>query len=240
MRPPGHCGRFRFKPNPLPRPAAMGMLGAMPTEGCAMRIAVRRGRRPAAARRTGWYVLLACCASLASITGIAVAGPARAAPSVWSVAPAANRGSGTGQLFGVSCAGPRFCMAVGTFGGGLKNLAERWNGRAWSLTPVPSPGANLTDLDGVSCTSSSFCVAVGRDNTRSDRVLTLAEIWNGTKWSLTPTLSRGREDALLSPPRTGAARTTSWRACPARPRPTASPSGSTGTGRRTGPATAGA
>jgi hypothetical protein len=88
-------------------------------------------------------------------------------------------------------------MAVGTFGGDLKNLAESWNGKAWSITPTPSPGANLNELDGVSCTSSSFCVAVGRDNTKSDRELTLAEIWNGTKWSVTPTLSKGLQNALF-------------------------------------------
>lgn len=134
--------------------------------------------------------LLACCVLVAALTGVAyLAGQAQAVPSRWSVTPTPNRGTGTDQLFGVSCPGPEFCMAAGNFGGGIKTLAAAWNGRAWSIIPSPTPrdSASPVGLSGVSCTSSSFCVAVGVDEPR--RTVTerpLVETWNGKAWSITP------------------------------------------------------
>jgi hypothetical protein len=146
-----------------------------------------RGPRSRAAR----YVLLACCASLAALTGVVqLAGPAQAVPSRWSVTPAPNRGTGTDQLSGVSCPGSKFCMAVGNFGGGIATLTAAWNGRAWSIIPSPTPRGSVSPvgLSGVSCTSSSFCVAVGEFDSRSSITnKPLVETWNGKAWSITPT-----------------------------------------------------
>jgi hypothetical protein len=147
----------------------------------------RRGPQSRAVR----YLLLAGCALLAALTGVAqLAGPAQAVPSRWSVTPTPNRGTGTDQLSGVSCPGPAFCMAVGNFGGGIKTLTADWNGRAWSIIPSPTPrhSASPIGLSGVSCTSSSFCVAVGVFASRSSSAdRPLAETWNGKAWSITPT-----------------------------------------------------
>ncbi len=146
------------------------------------------------------YLLLACCAPLAALAGVVqLAGQAQAVPSLWSVTPTPNRGGGTDQLYGVSCPGPKFCMAVGTYGGGIKTLAEAWNGRAWSISPSPSRGASPIDLSGVSCTSSSFCVAVGQYTPRPSLTGTpLVETWNGKAWSFTPTPRLSRTPGVES------------------------------------------
>jgi hypothetical protein len=141
--------------------------------------------------RTVRSLLLASGAPLAALTLLVqLAGQAQAAPSAWSVTPTPNRGSGTDQLSGVSCAGAKFCMAVGNYGGGIQTLTAGWNGRAWSIIPSPTPrhSASPIGLSGVSCTSSSFCVAVGLyeplSPVPSNRPL--VETWNGKAWSITP------------------------------------------------------
>ena len=80
-------------------------------------------------------------------------------------------------LYGLSCAGPRFCMAVGgSQANGINDcpVAELWNGRTWSLeTAGLGCGSSSDGLSDVSCTSSRFCLAIGH------RV----ERWNGSSWS---------------------------------------------------------
>jgi hypothetical protein len=140
--------------------------------------------------RAAWSLLLACCAPLAALTGaVQLAGQAQAVPSRWLVTPSPNRGTGSDQLYGVSCPGPKFCMAAGNYAGDVETLTAAWNGRAWSIIPSPTPRdtASPVGLSGVSCTSSSFCVAVGLYYPRP--VLTdrpLVETWNGKAWSITP------------------------------------------------------
>ncbi len=51
----------------------------------------------------------------------------------------------------------------------------------WSIQPAPSPSATST-LNGVSCTSQNACTAVGSYQPRSVNE-TLAERWNGRKWT---------------------------------------------------------
>ena len=116
-----------------------------------------------------------------------------------AITPSPNRGSGTNQLFGVSCATTNFCMAVGYSvhpnGSGSRTLIEKWNGVHWHISPSPNTGNGPT-LFGVSClesagTTHKFCMAVGSDLVGSVEH-TLIEKFNGTHWSL-----------LTSPPTTG-------------------------------------
>src|SRR5207245_8482353 len=66
--------------------------------------------------------------------------------------------------------------------------AEAWNGSAWSVQPTPSPvGALTSELAGTSCISSTSCEAVGLHLTAAGAEVTLAEVWNGTSWSVQPT-----------------------------------------------------
>jgi hypothetical protein len=101
-------------------------------------------------------------------------------------------------LAAISCAGARFCMAVGDASRGAKampsptyrdtTLTERWNGSRWQIIPAPSP-AHASRLSGVSCPSPTVCVAVGSS---AGGARTLAERWNGVRWTVQHTPGIGR------------------------------------------------
>jgi hypothetical protein len=65
------------------------------------------------------------------------------------------------------------------------------------VQPTPNP-ANPTNISlaGVSCTSPRSCAAVGSNS--AILAFTLAEVWNGTHWSLrsTPSLIYAGQNAL--------------------------------------------
>jgi len=84
-------------------------------------------------------------------------------------------------------------VAVGEYranaNGFMVPFAERWNGTSWSVLRIPAnPGASPFDngsfLTGVSCISPSVCTAVGYFYDTVGGLSTLAEVWNGTSWSL--------------------------------------------------------
>jgi hypothetical protein len=132
-------------------------------------------------------------AGTSSHTGVRapLAPPPAASSPGWSIVPSPNPLARTGQLVGVSCSSSSSCTAVGDYTkrlGRTVTLAERWNGTSWSAESTPNPeGAPSSALNAVDCTSSSACVAVGNSFTRSGTEITLAERWDGTKWSLQPT-----------------------------------------------------
>jgi hypothetical protein len=141
----------------------------------------------------------AACASLLGVSATA----ASAAGWASQTTPALP-GATAGELAAVSCPAPGVCTAVGgtTSGGGLEGstLAERWNGTTWSLQGTPNPtGAAQSDLRGVSCLLSGSCVAVGASGTQFGALITtLAERWNGTKWTLMSTPNpAGQSDTEL-------------------------------------------
>lgn len=155
---------------------------------------MRRGGRSPGVMLTGMLAgLWVLCGT------VLPAAPAGAAPAAWHVTPSPSR-PGANELDAVSCHGPGFCAAVGTsrLGSG-GTLAEVWHGRRWSLTPSPSPG-RLPDrgsLVAVSCPTVSFCAAVGYYGAALLRERTLVEIWNGTRWSVSPSPSPGDYSHLL-------------------------------------------
>ena len=110
----------------------------------------------------------------------------------WSLQAMPNP-AGTTQvdLWGVSCASPTACTAVGSYTDAANQslpLAERWNGKTWSIQPsvVPS-GAHNGTLWSVSCTSGRACTAVGNYWNGSSVTVTLVERWDGARWSVQPT-----------------------------------------------------
>jgi len=115
----------------------------------------------------------------------------------WSVLPSPNEGlSSADYLWGVSCAGPSACTAVGDWevkGGAAGTLVESWDGSAWSLVTSPNGGASgsYNVLNGISCASSSACVAVGRYETSGLVSKTLIEAWDGIAWSVLPSPNEG-------------------------------------------------
>ncbi len=109
-------------------------------------------------------------------------------------------------LTGVSCTSAAACTAVGYFGNSAGKevpLAESWNGTAWSAEQPPVPTGvttGRTTLRGVSCTSSVACVAVGIFRNSAEHFESLAEIWNGTTWSLQepPPAPGAKEGSLVT------------------------------------------
>jgi len=82
-----------------------------------------------------------------------------------------------GEFFAVSCVGSSYCLAVGT-------AAASWNGQYWKLLSKPAaPRGTIQEfMNAVSCPEVNDCVVGGTFETSSAR-LTLAENWNGSKWS---------------------------------------------------------
>jgi hypothetical protein len=83
------------------------------------------------------------------------------------------------RLNAVSCVSVRACIAVGDarFLDGYFGVWARWNGVTWS-EPMSSVVDKGPALNGVSCTSMTACTAVGRGAGN------VAELWNGSAWSL--------------------------------------------------------
>jgi hypothetical protein len=116
----------------------------------------------------------------------------------WSRVPAPDGVSASG----VSCTSASACVVAGGgpysdglaqyFSGGT--AVARWGGFGLSRQPTPRIGPG--GLSAVSCTSLRACVAVGY-GPRRDGYGTLAERWNGMRWSVqrTPTPG-GLEDWL--------------------------------------------
>jgi hypothetical protein len=100
--------------------------------------------------------------------------------NVWTIQRNATLGSSTlGSLQGISCVSAQACIAVGNYG------AERWNGKKWTIERVPQPsGGETRELVGVSCTSADACMAVGDYMPDSYTSKTLAERWDGRKWTI--------------------------------------------------------
>jgi hypothetical protein len=117
---------------------------------------------------------------------VAMGGLLLGVPKVGAAEPG-TYGSGDSELSlgGVSCTGPSYCMAVGSYDslkGTTVPFSEEWNGTSWTSIPVGAP--KFSELSDVKCFSSSDCLAVG-----STRYGTLAENWNGTDWTVVPSPS---------------------------------------------------
>jgi hypothetical protein len=112
----------------------------------------------------------------------------------WTLLPSPNRGTTGDNFDGVSCVSANLCMAVGAFGNSSDvtgTLVESWDGAHWSVVPSPNPVAAGNGFSGVSCASADACMAVGSSGGNSGPRTTLAEFWNGRRWSVLPTPNPG-------------------------------------------------
>jgi hypothetical protein len=97
------------------------------------------------------------------------------------------------RLTSVSCTSATACTAVGYYlrpadGYTAAALVESWNGTSWHVQSAAAADPTVSrELGSVSCTSLSACTAVGEWDTGSFPILTLAERWDGTSWSVQPT-----------------------------------------------------
>lgn len=114
-------------------------------------------------------------------------------------------GAEDNQLNGVSCTGRAFCIAVGNYDDTvtnvLNNAADRWDGSRWRKLAVPNvSGQNNVpqdnNLSAVSCTRPGFCMAVGSLGATLSQ--SLAERWNGTRWTTVPIPDLNAPSALTS------------------------------------------
>ena len=117
---------------------------------------------------------------------------------VWTIQATPNPPgpAAVSQLNGVSCSSATDCTAVGFSQNSSSTdltLAEGWNGTAWSIQPTPDPADAGTFpgsvLSAVSCSSAAACMAVGNYTNTAGNVVTLAESWNGTAWTIGTTLN---------------------------------------------------
>jgi hypothetical protein len=147
---------------------------------------------------------LFACTALALCCGIAVSYAATGKKG-WTIQRTPNpSGAASSYLSGVACPASHSCLAVGYWSAFLPvgtPLIERWNGRAWKIqTPAKPTGAAHTETESISCTSPRACVAVGYFDTSSGRPMTLAEHWNGRRWTVkaTPNPSSAASSFLTS------------------------------------------
>lgn len=106
-----------------------------------------------------------------------------------------------GSLDRVTCRSATRCLAVGFFDKGITKFAlgDWWNGKSWSPVQLPGAAGESTFMDGVSCPTATRCVVVGAFTSGSGSGLPLADIWNGSKWTVTkPAVPRGTIAAELS------------------------------------------
>ena len=120
--------------------------------------------------------------------------------SKWAIQPTPlPRGTNNTNLNSVSCVSKKACTAVGyaanSSGVGAISLAERWNGAKWVIQHTPNPAGvgDETTLNGVSCSSPTACTAVGESyDPVSSATASLAETWNGTRWTIQRTVNPGK------------------------------------------------
>jgi len=110
----------------------------------------------------------------------------------WAIQATPNPANLDAELSGVSCISATACTAAGTSTdpntGATATLAEIWNGTQWAMQTTPNPANMSAEFSGVSCTSATACTAVGTaTDPNTFASATLAEIWNGTQWSIQTT-----------------------------------------------------
>jgi hypothetical protein len=73
--------------------------------------------------------------------------------------------------------------------GNSTTLAETWDGSTWTTQLTPNPSVSQgSNLLAVSCTVATSCTAVGQYQYSNLGLSdTLAEVWDGTTWSLETT-----------------------------------------------------
>lgn len=110
--------------------------------------------------------------------------------SQWSVIPSPNVGANGSNLNSIAAVSSNNAWAVGRYSD--KNLTqhaliERWNGTTWSLVSSPEPSQYGGGLEGITAVSANDIWAVGSYYNNGSISYTLAEHWNGTKWSIVST-----------------------------------------------------
>jgi hypothetical protein len=122
--------------------------------------------------------------------------------SAWSVVPSPNVGTAENLLTGIAAVSANDVWAVGLYFSATvtqaRTLIEHWNGSAWSVVSSPNVGANGNSLGGVSAVSANDLWAVGYYMNSPGINRTLTEHWNGSAWSVVPSLDPGGNSDSLT------------------------------------------
>jgi phosphoesterase family protein len=114
--------------------------------------------------------------------------------SSWTEFPLPNVGPNENSLLGVSELASGHAWAVGYFVSAefkQQTLVEHFDGTSWTVVPSPNPGALQNILYGVAAISDSDVWAVGAMQDANALWHTLAEHWNGSAWTVVPTVDAG-------------------------------------------------
>jgi hypothetical protein len=117
--------------------------------------------------------------------------PAGASASNWAVVAHAQPVVGSGTLYGTACDAAE-CVAVGASPTApylTTTLAEIRTSSGWTRVPTPAlQGSTSTSLFGVACPAVHDCIAVGTEHFARGGS-TLVEHWDGTRWSVVPSVN---------------------------------------------------
>ena len=144
------------------------------------------------------------------VNRVALAAGSLACGFIVTLGPSASAGAALAPatstltyLYGVSCTSKTSCTAAGysnTAPPTTTSLAEKWNGTKWAIqhTPNPSGLGDQATLNGVSCSSRTACTAVGEFyDPVTSTTASLAETWNGSKWTIRPTVNPPGHEVYL-------------------------------------------
>jgi hypothetical protein len=114
----------------------------------------------------------------------------------WQVVPAPQPYSIDPALEAITCPGASDCWAVGGSAIGGRAFIDHWAGGSWQLARSPFLAGG--QLDSVSCASADQCWALGGREDLSSQTYDVLEHWDGTTWSLQPSLPGGLQPRQLA------------------------------------------
>ena len=120
--------------------------------------------------------------------------------SSWTEYPMPNVGPNENSLLGVSTLPSGQAWAVGYYVNAeyaQQTLIQHFDGSTWTVIPSPSPGARQNILYGVAAITGTDVWAVGGTQDAAGTWHSLAEHWNGSAWSVVPTVDAGSSGNLL-------------------------------------------
>jgi hypothetical protein len=117
----------------------------------------------------------------------------------WAVVRTPDTGPNFNSFYGLA-ARDGYAWAVGEHLNARfqdRALLEVWNGKSWSIADVKNPGSVRDMLFGASALSPDDVWTVGDQEGRDNVFHTLAEHWDGTKWTVVPTPNPGASGSHL-------------------------------------------
>src|SRR6185436_18108734 len=116
--------------------------------------------------------------------------------TAWSVVPSPNPGTSSNELYGVAAVSANDVWAVGRYynGTAYRTLVEHWDGTAWSVVDSLNLGTYDNELYDVAVVSANDVWVVGAYLVSRNGYYpaqTLVEHWDGSAWSVVPSIDRG-------------------------------------------------